>query len=211
MSGMGLPQISPSMVRVQPGARFVQGVPQGLGAASDDLSAFNNAIAAGDQYLASGVTDGNVLGEFSSAVQAYQAGASASVASLGPAINTQTGGASKALVQQAATIYSGQLAPIAFGSATQQDATNASIAAHAMQALYTTAIVLPPSGGPTASPGPGPVTAPPGPTLAPTPTAAASGGTSALPWILGGAAVVALGVGGWWVLRKMPDRRRLTA
>jgi LPXTG-motif cell wall-anchored protein len=167
-----------------------------LGAASDDLSAFNNAIAAGDQYLASGVTDGNVLGEFSSAVQAFQAGAHAAVGSLGPAIDAQTGGASKSLTAQAASTYA-NLAQITAAGSSAQDATNASLYAHQMQALYTAAIALP-SGGPVTPPVTPPLTV--GPTLAPTPTAAAAGSSMTV-WLLGGAAV-ALGVGGWWYLRR---------
>jgi hypothetical protein len=176
----------------------------GLGQATTDLSAFNNSIAAGDQYLASGVTDGNVLGEFSSAVQAYQAGANAAVTSLGPAINAQSGGASQALVQQAATIYSSQLAPIASSNSTQQDATNASLAAHAMQAIYTTAIALPASPPPLTVIPPTPVP----PTLAPTATPAPSV-SSAWPWILGGVAIVGVGAAGWWWMRKTAERRSL--
>lgn len=171
----------------------------GLGQASADLSAFNNAIAAGDQYLASGVTDGNILGEFTSAVQAYQAGAQAAVNSLGPAIDTQTGGASKSLTAQAASVYA-NLSGVTSTGSSQADAISASGYAHQMQALYTTAIALPAPGPVTAPPTPAPPT-PVVPTLAPTPTPS---GSSALPWILGGVAVVGAGVIGWWVLRKTP-------
>jgi uncharacterized phage infection (PIP) family protein YhgE len=178
---------------------------RGIGQAADDLSAFNNAIAAGDQYLAAGVTDGNVLGEFTSAVQAYQAGASAAATSLGPAIDTQTNGASRSLTQQAANVFNSQLSKVASTSSSQSDATTASLYAHQMQALYTTAIAIPP-GGVTVPP----VTQPaPAPTLAPTPTP--SGGSSALPWVIGGAAVVAVGVAGWFLLRRTPGRRLLPA
>jgi hypothetical protein len=173
----------------------------GLGAASDDLSAFNNALSAGDQYLASGVTDGNLLSEFTSAVQAYQAGASAAVVSLGPAIDAQTNGASRSLVGQAASVYSTQLSQITNSGSSQADAMNASLFAHQMQALYTTAIALPLV--PTTVP---PRTVPPAtPTLAPTP---APSGSSAVPWILGGAALIGAGVIGWMMFRK-PVRRML--
>jgi hypothetical protein len=173
-------------------------IPSGFGAwtplanASDDLSAFNNAIAAGDQYLASGVTDGNVLGEFSSAVQAYQAGASAAVGTLGPEINIQTAGASTALVAQASSIYSTQISPIAVANATAQDATAASVAAHQMQGLYTAALAL---SSPTASPPTLP--APPPSPATPTPTAASTS-SSAVPWLIGGAAIAGLSAVAWW-------------
>jgi hypothetical protein len=192
-----------------PGFRFVQGV----GSAADDLSAFNNSISAGDQYLASGVTDGNVLGEFSSAVRAFKAGAGAAVSSVGPAINAQTNGASASLVQQAANVFTTQLSPIAVGGASQQDALNASLYAHQMQALYTTAIAMP--SGPTTAPTVPPVTTRPGPgpTLAPTatPSGGGGGGGNVLPWVLGGVAVAGVGVVGWMMYRRAAPARRLAA
>jgi hypothetical protein len=185
------------------GHRFVQGVPDGFGAASDDLSAFNNAISAGDQYLASGVTDDNALEEFTSAVQVFQAGASAAVTSLGPAIDAQTGGASRPLTSQAAAVFNAQLSGLANTGSSQQDAINASLYAHQMQALYTTAIAMP-APGPT-TPSPPPLTArPPPATLAPTPTAAAESG-SVWPWLIGGAAIA---VAGLWYLRSSGIHKR---
>lgn len=105
----------------------------GLGSAADDLSAFNSSLAAGDTYLAAG--------EYGSAVTAYQAAGNAGVTVLGPEIDTQTGGLSKALTQQAWAI-NGNLAAV-----TGTDASAAQSAqgfARQMQNLYTQGIGLTP-------------------------------------------------------------------
>lgn len=120
-------------VKQSVGAGAVRVLRYGLGSAQSDLDAFNASITAGDTYLAAG--------EYSSAVTAYQAAGNAGVTVLGPEIDTQTNGLSKALTQQAWAI-NGNLAAV-----TGTDASAAQSAqgfARQMQNLYVQGIGLTP-------------------------------------------------------------------
>lgn len=85
------------------GAGSVRVLRYGMGSAATDLAAFNASVAAGDAYLAAG--------EFGSAVTAYQAAGNAGVTVVGPEIDVQTNGLSKAVTQQAWAI-NGNLAAV---------------------------------------------------------------------------------------------------
>jgi len=104
----------------------------GLGSqASDDYNAFASTVSAGDQYLADG--------EWANAVGAYQAGGQSAATTLGPEIDTETGGASQPLTQQAWQLNT-TLQAVPNMTAVQSDAVNAQSLAQQMQKLYAQAL-----------------------------------------------------------------------
>lgn len=113
-----------------------------LGDVPTDKGAFDADISQGDSALASG--------DFTGAVTAYQGAGNFGAQTLGPEIDTQTGGASQPLTQQAWGINS-TLAGINPQGANQDDATTAQGLVTQMKALYEQAIALPPGGSPGAT------------------------------------------------------------
>jgi hypothetical protein len=129
-----------------------------LGDAAADLSTFDSQVAAADSALSAG--------QFGQAVSMYQAAGQLGATTIGPELDTQTGGASQPVTQQAWGINT-QLAtiPSDLSTAGQGDAQNAQGLVRQMRALYAQASSI----APTPAPSPAPA--------APTTSAAAAGAT----------------------------------
>lgn len=171
----------------------------GLGDSASDLATFHATVTTGDMYL--------VAQEWDSAVQTYQAAGSMGVTTVGPEIDSKTGGASKTLTSSAWNT-NGSLAAITT-PATQQTALTAQGFAQKMGALYDQAISIPPPLPPPPPPPTQPTSSPaPTMTLAPTtPPAGAAGKNYTLP-ILVSASVLGVGIVGWAAYRRWGARRK---
>jgi hypothetical protein len=111
-----------------------------LGDASGDLSTFDSQVSAADSATAAG--------QFGQAVGMYQAAGQLGATGIGPELDTQTGGASQPLTQQAWGINT-TLATIPndLTTAGAADAQNAQGLVRQMRALYAQAQALPTAGG----------------------------------------------------------------
>src|SRR4029077_13643786 len=98
----------------------------------DDMTAFDNTIGAADTYLGAG--------EWSNAVQAYQAAGGTGAVTIGPEVDAATGGVSAPLTQQAWAINGNLAAVNSSSSASQSDALSAQGFARQMQNIYHTAL-----------------------------------------------------------------------
>jgi hypothetical protein len=125
-------QVVRQWIVTTPARSKVSGMRAHTGDASSDLAQMSALVTAGDNYVAAG--------QYQNAISAYQAAGNAGATTIGPEIDTATGGASQPLTQQAWQLNTQIAALDNSATTTQAAAAEGQRMAQQMVALYQQAL-----------------------------------------------------------------------